>query len=69
LKWFRKQASERFLGKNGKAKTGDGIIVCRGGFRATTFYAARFRSLAAAFPVSIEIVGIEESSLFCVMKK
>ena len=57
------------MGASDEAKTGDWVIVCRGGFRATTFFAARFRGLAAAFPVSIEIVGIEESSLFCVLKK
>lgn len=69
LEWFRKQAAEGLLGAIDEEKTGDGVIVCRDGFRATTFSAERFRRLATAFPVTVEIAEVDESSLFCIMTK
>jgi len=69
LEWFRKQAKEGLLGEVDEERTGDGIIVCRNGFRATTFSGGQFRSLAAALPVSVEIAEVDGSSLFCVLRK
>jgi 2-polyprenyl-6-hydroxyphenyl methylase/3-demethylubiquinone-9 3-methyltransferase len=69
LEWFREQADEGLLGEIDEEKTGGGVIVCRDGFRASTFTASQFRSLASPWPVSIKIVEIDQSSLFCVLKK
>jgi 2-polyprenyl-6-hydroxyphenyl methylase/3-demethylubiquinone-9 3-methyltransferase len=69
MEWFRKQTEEGLLGEIDEEKTGGGVIVCRDGFRASTFTASQFRSLASSWPVSIKIVEIDHSSLFCVLKK
>lgn len=69
LDWFRRQAAEGLLGEIDEERTGDGIIVCRDGFRATTFTEGQFRELAAPFPVSAEIAEVDGSSLFCLLKK
>ena len=69
LEWFRRQAEEGLVGEIDEKRTGDGVIVCRDGFRATTFSSDQFRALALNFPVAVEIVEVDESSLFCVMTK
>jgi 2-polyprenyl-6-hydroxyphenyl methylase/3-demethylubiquinone-9 3-methyltransferase len=45
----------------------DGVIVCKDGFTATTFFPEDFLRLAAMYKVSSEIHEIDRSSLFCVM--
>jgi len=69
LEWFRKQAEEGLLGEIDEERTAAGVIVCRDGFRATTFTEKRFCELAARCPVSFEITEVDQSSLFCVMIK
>jgi len=69
LEWFRKQAGEGLLGEVDEEKTGGGVIVCRDGFRASTFTEGQFLSLASQWPVSIKTVEVDQSSLFCVLKK
>ena len=69
LEWFRRQAEEGLVGEIDEKRTGDGVIVCRDGFRATTFTEAQFRALALNFPVIVEITEVDRSSLFCVLTK
>lgn len=69
LEWFRKQAGEGLLGQIDEERTGNGVIVCRDGFRATTCTEKQFRDLAARLPVSLKITEVDDSSLFCAMIK
>ncbi|MBM3294057.1 MAG: hypothetical protein FJY82_05975 [Candidatus Aminicenantes bacterium] len=69
LEWFRRQAEAGLLGEIDESRTGDGTIVCKDGFTATTFGPERFLALARLFPVEARIVEIDESSLFCEMTR
>jgi 2-polyprenyl-6-hydroxyphenyl methylase/3-demethylubiquinone-9 3-methyltransferase len=65
LIWFRQQADYDLLGEIDEAATGDGVIVCKDGFRATTVGPEDFRQLAAAVGVGARILEVDSSSLFC----
>ena len=45
--------------------TGNGVIVCKDGFHATTVNAADFRSLAGVLGLAPKIFEVDCSSLFC----
>lgn len=65
LEWFRQQAEEGLLGPIDEAATGDGVIVCEDGFRATTFGLEDFERLAKACKVDADIYTLDQASLFC----
>jgi SAM-dependent methyltransferase len=65
LKWFKIQAEHGLIGEIDYRATGNGIIVCHDGFRATTVNAGGFRSLTAALGLAANIVEVDGSSLFC----
>jgi SAM-dependent methyltransferase len=65
LEWFRTQASHGLLGEIDEEATGNGVIVCKDGFRGTTFGPDDFLALAAEIGVSPEIFEVDESSIFC----
>jgi 2-polyprenyl-6-hydroxyphenyl methylase/3-demethylubiquinone-9 3-methyltransferase len=65
LEWFRLQSACGLLGEIDWEATRDGQIVCRDGFRATTFSPADFRALTAALHVDVQIEEVDQSSLFC----
>jgi len=65
LDWFERQAAHGLIGEIDHDATGDGVIVCRDGFRATTMDADGFRRLAAALDLTPQIVEVDGSSLFC----
>jgi SAM-dependent methyltransferase len=67
LKWFKIQAEHGLIGKIDYRATGNGVIVCHDGFRATTVTAERFRSLTATLGLAANIVEVDGSSLFCVI--
>jgi len=69
LEWFRIQAAHGLLGEIDEDATGDGVIVCKDGFRAETVGSGHFESLAASTGFPFEIVEIDESSVFCVMTR
>jgi 2-polyprenyl-6-hydroxyphenyl methylase/3-demethylubiquinone-9 3-methyltransferase len=68
LHWFRLQAEQGLVGEIDERATGNGVIVCKDGFTATTVSARAFLSLAGAFPVAAKIYEVDDSSLFCEMK-
>ena len=68
LEWFERQSAEGLLGAIDYEKTGNGDIVCRDGFTATTFDETRFLELTNMTEADIEIVEIDKSSLFCVIR-
>ncbi len=65
LEWFELQASEGLLGEIDYDATYDGVIVCRDGFRASTFGADDFRKLASEFGLAAALDEVDDSSLFC----
>ncbi len=65
LAWFRMQSGEGLLGEIDEDRTGDGVIVCRDGFRATTMSAPGFEELCARLGVTPLIREVDGSSLFC----
>lgn len=65
LSWFRLQAGEGLIGEIDEERTGNGEIVCRDGFTATTVGPDRFRDLAEAIGVEARIVEVDGSSIFC----
>jgi SAM-dependent methyltransferase len=67
LAWFRIQAAHGLVGEIDEAATGDGIIVCRDGFRATTVGPARFRELARGLGARVTVETVAASSVFCVI--
>lgn len=75
LEWFERQAAAGLLGEIDRERTGAGAIVCRDGFRASTFGVDDFRRLAAeAAGAGLaesgeEIAEVDGSSLFLVLRK
>lgn len=64
LDWFRIQADHGLLGKIDENATGNGVIVCNDGFRATTIGPDDFRSLASKIGVAHTITEVDGSSIF-----
>ncbi len=65
LEWFREQAAHGLLGEIDEDATGNGVIVCKDGFRATTFSPGDFLALTASLGLTAEIFEVDESSIFC----
>jgi len=59
------QADEGLLGEIDFEKTGNGVIICKDGFKATTVGPEGFRELTSGLGVDIKIVEVDNSSLFC----
>jgi 2-polyprenyl-6-hydroxyphenyl methylase/3-demethylubiquinone-9 3-methyltransferase len=69
LEWFEAQAAAGLLGEIDRDRTGNGVIVCKDGFRAGMMSPEGFRGLAARFGLVPEINEVDESSVFCEMVK
>ncbi len=69
LEWFELQAEAGLLGEIDWQRTGNGFIACKDGFTATTFTPDQFRSLVADLPVALTLTEVDNSSLFCTLKK
>lgn len=65
LEWFQRQAEEGLIGEIDRGATGNGVIVCKDGFRATTLGAEDFRSICSGLGIAPEITEVDGSSLFC----
>jgi 2-polyprenyl-6-hydroxyphenyl methylase/3-demethylubiquinone-9 3-methyltransferase len=64
LEWFRMQAEAGLLGQIDEEKTGDGDIVCKDGFTATTVRPSQFLALANGLGAEIHITEVDASSVF-----
>lgn len=69
LEWFRLQADAGLLGEIDWQRAKNGFIACKDGFTATTVSPDEFRTLASELPVEITLTEVDESSLFCILKK
>jgi ubiquinone/menaquinone biosynthesis C-methylase UbiE len=65
LEWFYMQADAGLLGEIDEKKTGNGVIVCKDGFTATTVSPSQFLSLTSRLGVKASIDEVDESSVFC----
>ena len=65
LNWFRLQAGHGLLGPIDEAATGNGVIVCEDGFRASTVGAEEFERLASGLRLAARTIEVDGSSLFC----
>ena len=65
LKWFRRQADEGLLGHIDESATGNGVIVCTDGFKATTVNPDEFIALTRKMGVHADVYTIDDSSVFC----
>jgi 2-polyprenyl-6-hydroxyphenyl methylase/3-demethylubiquinone-9 3-methyltransferase len=69
LAWFEAQAAAGLLGAIDHQASGDGVIVCRDGFRAGCQSPDGFRALCAALEVECDITEVDGSSLFCEIRR
>ncbi|MFW9768641.1 MAG: class I SAM-dependent methyltransferase [Candidatus Thorarchaeota archaeon] len=67
LEWFKLQANEGLLGEIDWARTKDGTIVCKDGFKATTVSKEDFKRFSEEASATYEIQEIDSSSLFCIL--
>lgn len=65
LDWFRIQAAHGLIGEIDESATGNGVIVCKDGFRATTAAPGDFAAWASGTGRAWRITEIDGSSLFC----
>ncbi|MBZ5588191.1 MAG: class I SAM-dependent methyltransferase [Acidobacteriia bacterium] len=65
LAWFRLQAAEGLVGEIDEAATGNGTIVCRDGFTATTVSRERFAELARGLGRSFSVSILDHASVVC----
>lgn len=61
--WFRTQADHGLLGEIDDVATGDGVIVCTDGFKATTFSLDDFKKLASSCEAEADFYTIDDSSV------
>jgi SAM-dependent methyltransferase len=65
LEWFEIQSAHRLIAEIDYQATGNGIIVCKDGFRATTADRVSFEKPAASLEVTPRITEVDGSSPFC----
>ncbi len=65
LEWFHIQAEQGLIGEIDEDASGDGVIVCKDGFRATTIGPDDFTALTSDIRGSSNITEVAESSVFC----
>jgi SAM-dependent methyltransferase len=65
LEWFEIQSAHHLIGEIDYQATGNGMIVCKDGFRATTADRVTFEKLAARLGVTARMTEVDGSSLFC----
>lgn len=65
LEWFELQAARDLIGEIDHKATGNGVIVCKDGFRARTLGPADFERFAADLGLVATITEVDGSSLFC----
>jgi 2-polyprenyl-6-hydroxyphenyl methylase/3-demethylubiquinone-9 3-methyltransferase len=64
LQWFRLQAEEGLIGDIDEDKTREGIIVCKDGFKATTFSQKSLLRLFSGSVTTLQTAEIDQSSIF-----
>lgn len=65
LEWFELQAEHGLVGEIDYGSTGDGVIVCKDGFRAGALRREDFEALCEPVGLVPTISEVDESSMFC----
>ncbi len=65
LDWFRIQADHRLIGEIDESQTGNGVIICKDGFRATTLKPEEILDLARGLGSQVSVETVDNSSIFC----
>ncbi len=65
LEWFEIQSRHGLIGEIDHDETGNGVIVCRDGFRAETVGPGEFRSISKELGLDSVITEVDGSSVFC----
>ena len=65
IEWFRIQADHGLLGEIDESASGNGVIVCTDGFRATTVERERFAVLTREIGGTVTMHEVDGSGLFC----
>lgn len=65
LRWFRIQSELGLIGEIDEGATGNGVIVCKDGFKATTIGPDEFISLTSDLNARTVITEVDGSSIFC----
>jgi len=68
LEWFQIQSDHNLIGEIDYNATGSGVIVCKDGFKAVTISKDEFISLTSNSGLTPEIIEVDNSSVFCVLK-
>ena len=68
LEWFKIQSEYGLVGEIDYGLTGDGVIICKDGFRATTFDRKKFEQLTSNLDKEVRIFEVDNSSIFCEIK-
>ena len=63
LEWFQNQADHGLLGEIDNEATGNGVIICKDGFKSTTFNLSDFIKLASSCNVEADFYTIDNSSV------
>ncbi len=69
LKWFEEQASKGLLGEIDYTKTKNGVIICKGGFKATFQSPEDFEKIGEELGYPYQLQEVDESSLFLIVHK
>jgi len=69
LNWFKIQADQGLIGEINLGLSHDGVIVCHDGFKAITYSGEALLELSSNFNVDAKVVEVDNSSVFCEMKK
>jgi len=69
LQWFQLQSDAGLLGEIDYQKTGDGNIVCKDGFTASTISKKQFEQWGETLELDYRIEDIDHSSLFFEIEK
>ena len=69
LRWFKIQAEENLLGEIDYEQTKNGVIICKDGFKATTYSENDFLNLASQCNVNGTIYEVDNSTVFCEIRK
>lgn len=65
LEWFRLQSRYGLIGEIDDDATGNGVIVCKDGFRADTVSADDFIKLTSDLKADTNLTEVDKSSIFC----
>ncbi len=64
LEWFKLQADAGLVGEIDEEKTGNGVIVCKDGFTATTIRPPEFMKYMEGIRAKVQIEEVDQSSIF-----